>query len=108
MIKSLLFIILSIILSSYIYAVPQGFCGAPQFFDYYDQKMIDNVVQIKNAKSVSITYTSLKLKPLAYQIKSELESLKTPSLLVHLNQLDLKDTNTVKYRHDVVVMTVCF
>ena len=82
-----------------------GGCGAPQFFTTYDQLSVTKISQLQNIGHIDISYPP-QLKLLAFKIKDHLN--KTFSTRISLHQVDLKDTASTKYRHDVVVVVVCF
>ena len=91
-----------------------GGFGAPQFFSKYDKQAIDEIAKTPNAKSVRITYPHA-LKSLALQIKHELmkkseksKANSVKSLKINIEELNLEDTPTTKYRHDAVVVVVYF
>lgn len=82
-----------------------GGFGAPIFFTQYDQTQIDAINQLKNVRQVKITYPS-NLYKLARQIAKNIKLPGNPSL--KLDETDLQDTATVKYRHDAVVVILYF
>jgi len=83
-----------------------GGCGAPQFLTSYDQNVVTQISQVKHVKHINISYPP-QLHALAAQIASGIGQ--SPSgAVIKLEQLDLKDTKTTKYRHDAVVVVACF
>ncbi len=82
-----------------------GGLAAPIYFQNYDQNMIDNIVNVHTAKKIIISYPT-KLKPLAIQINDEIAA--KSQVPVQMYEVNLQDTDTVKYRHDVVIVTLDF
>jgi endonuclease G, mitochondrial len=77
----------------------------PIFFDTYDQLAVNSIIDsIKDGlvKRIIITYDSNK--KLAGQIKENIQ--KELNFAVMLKQVKTKDTKTVQYEHDRVVVTV--
>lgn len=80
-----------------------GGCGAPQFFTAYDQSLVTKISQLQNVGSIEISYPH-QLKPLALKLKDNLSK----TVKISLQQVDMKDTANTQYRHDAVVVVVCF
>ena len=82
-----------------------GGLAAPIYFQNYDQNMIDNIVNVRNVTKIIISYPTA-LKSLATQIKDGIAAKSQAS--VQMYEVNLQDTDTVKYRHDVVIVTLDF
>ena len=82
-----------------------GGLSAPIYFQTYDQKMIDNIASVKTAKKIVISYPTA-LKALAIQIRDGITA--QSQVPVQLYEVNLQDTATVKYRHDVVIVALDF
>ena len=82
-----------------------GGLAAPIYFQNYDQNMIDNIANVHTAKKIIISYPT-KLKPLAIQINDGI--IAKSQVPVQMHEVNLQDTDTVKYRHDVVIVTLDF
>ena len=77
----------------------------PVFFDKYDQAEVDSIIDsIKNGRVKRITITYDNNKKLAEQIKEG--NQKELNFAVMMDQVKTKDTKTVQYEHDRVVVTV--
>ena len=82
-----------------------GGISAPIYFKDYDQKVINDITEVTTATKIIISYPS-SLKPLAIQIQDGIKAKsQTP---IQLYEVNLKDTPTVKYRHDVVIVALDF
>ena len=82
-----------------------GGLSAPIYFQKYDQKMIDDIANVKTAKKIVISYPT-NLKALALQIEDGIAAQSQTS--IQLYEVNLQDTATVKYRHNVVIVALDF
>lgn len=83
-----------------------GGCSAPIFFTHYDQNLIDSICTNKNnPKRLDVSYPS-NLKPLAFKIIKGIN--KKCNIAIKESELNLQDTDIVKYRHDAVVVSIIF
>lgn len=77
----------------------------PVFFNKYDQKQVDAIIDsIKNGRVKRITITYDNNKSLAEQVKAGIQ--KELNFAVMMDHVQNKDTDTVQYDHDKVVVTV--
>lgn len=82
-----------------------GGCGTPQFLTHYDKNIVKQINDINNVGRIDITYPP-QLKELAFRLK---EGINNKSIKqVNLKEEDIKDTPDTRYRHDAVVVVVCF
>jgi hypothetical protein len=84
-----------------------GGCGAPVFFTESSQVGGQTLNNTKNIKRINIAYPP-KLKPLASNIYTQLRRQVGSSAVIKMEQIDIQDTDTVKYRHDAVIVQQCF
>ncbi|HMT01891.1 MAG TPA: hypothetical protein PKD00_01040 [Burkholderiales bacterium] len=83
-----------------------GGFSAPIFFTHYDQNLIDSICANRNnPKQVDVTYPS-HLKTLAFKIIKGIN--KKCNIAIKISELNLYDTDKVKYRHDAVVVSMIF
>ncbi len=83
-----------------------GGFSAPIFFTHYDQNLIDSICANKNnPKRIDVSYPS-HLKILAFKIIKGIN--KKCDVPIKASELNLHDTDTVKYRHDAVVISIIF
>jgi hypothetical protein len=83
-----------------------GGFSAPIFFNKYDEKRIEKISTTPNVKLIRISYP-LQLKALALKIRNKLTST-MPTVTIDFKEVNLKDTETLKYRHDVVAVVLYF
>lgn len=108
--QKLAFIFFIIIINNWIYAINAesnivGGFSAPIYFTHYDQKEIDSITSNSTAKTIKISYPH-QLSKLAIQVANTIKNKSTAHVV--LEELNLQDTNLVKYRHDVVVVVLFF
>ena len=82
-----------------------GGFGAPIFFTKFDQTQINSINQVKNVKMVKITYPH-SLYKLAKQVANNITLVKSTGIT--LDEVNLQDTTTTKYRHDAVIVVLYF
>jgi len=82
-----------------------GGFSAPEFFTSYDEQRVNIIAANKTAKVIQISYP-LALKQLAQKIAMGIMAQST--VKVELKEVDLKDTSTLKYRHDAVIVVLYF
>jgi hypothetical protein len=82
-----------------------GGFGAPIYFIKFDQTQINQINQIKKVKMVKLTYPH-NLHHLAQQIAAKITIVKKAQ--IKLDEVNLPDTATTKYRHDAVVVILYF
>lgn len=82
-----------------------GGFGAPQFFTKYDKSAINKIASNPNAKTIKISYPP-QLKSLAKRIDRTIKA--KSSAKITMEEVNLQDTATVKYRHDAVVVVLYF
>lgn len=82
-----------------------GGFGAPIFFTKLDQTQINTINQVKKVKSVKITYPH-NLYKLATQVASNIKIVDKSQIT--LDEVNVEDTATVKYRHDAIVVVLYF
>lgn len=82
-----------------------GGFGAPIYFTHYDLTQVTSIANNSNAKTIRISYPH-QLLPLATQIANNIKSKSKAKVM--LTELNLQDTDLVKYRHDVVVVVLYF
>ena len=77
----------------------------PVFFDKFDQTKVDSIIDsIKKGRVKRINISYDKNKKLAEQIEESIQ--KELNFAVIRDQVENKDTKTVKFDHDRVIVTV--
>lgn len=83
-----------------------GGFGAPIFLKQYDEEVINQITDNEQIKFIRISYPK-HLLPLALKVKRKINS-NEPNIQVKLKEINLTDTNTTKYRHDVISIVTYF
>lgn len=86
-------------------AVIGGF-SAPIYIKSYNETELKEILKNEKIKSIHITYPN-NLTNLAKKIVKYIKQ-NNPKLYIKSDELNLKDTDIVKYRHDVVIMVLFF
>lgn len=95
-------------IASFLYAntlIIGGF-SAPIYIKNYNEKELDSILKNNTIKSILITYPN-KQTNLAKRIARYIK-INNSKIHIKLDELNLSDTDTVKYQHDVVTVVLFF
>ncbi len=84
-----------------------GGFSAPIFLKHYDKSTLEDILSNPKVTKVTISYPK-HLKGLSDQVANYLISESNHKLQVIATENDPVDTNTVKYRHDAIVIILWF
>lgn len=83
-----------------------GGFSAPIYVNHYNPNELNDIIKNDKIKSILITYPGQQVN-LANKITKYIK-MNNSKINVKLDKLNLMDTDTVKYRHDVVTIILFF